>query len=103
MRRIKVRPVLVPLALIGLALALSACAPGGNELRGVADPEGAVSGFWPGLWHGLIAPITFIISLFVDTINAYEVHNNGNWYNFGFVLGLSCSLGGGASGAAKRR
>ena len=44
-------------------------------------------GFWMGLWHGLIAPITFIISLFTDSIEMYAVNNNGGWYNFGFVLG----------------
>jgi len=39
---------------------------------------GSVAGFWLGLWHGLIAPITFVISLFSDNVNFYEVHNNGN-------------------------
>jgi len=31
------------------------------------------------------------------------VHNNGGWYNFGFILGLSIILGGGARGTARRR
>ena len=42
-----------------------------------------------GLWHGIITPVTFVISLFNENVNIYEVHNNGNWYNFGFVFGLS--------------
>lgn len=42
-----------------------------------------------------------MISLFTDTVNLYEVHNNGNWYDFGFILGLSCSLGGSAGGGVK--
>jgi hypothetical protein len=31
------------------------------------------------------------------------VHNNGGWYNFGFLLGVMVLLGGGGSGAARRR
>ena len=46
------------------------------------------------MWHGVIAPITFVISLFSDGVNVYEVHNNGNWYNFGFVLGAVFLIGG---------
>src|SRR5690606_13593465 len=66
-----------------LLLLLSACAAGTNPA--VADDG---SGFWLGLWHGVILPVTFIISLFTETVNIYEADNNGNWYDFGFVLGL---------------
>ncbi len=44
-------------------------------------------------------PITFIISLFSDTVGIYEVHNNGGWYDFGFVIGASVFLGGTGAGA----
>lgn len=44
-------------------------------------------GFWSGLWHGIVAPFSFIGSLFSDTIAMYAVNNNGGWYDFGFVLG----------------
>ncbi len=49
--------------------------------------ESGVAGFWAGLWHGLILPVSFIISLFDSDVGIYEIHNNGNWYNFGFFLG----------------
>ena len=88
--------ILVLLAI--LALALSACAAGVNEAVDVTSPEGYVAGFWLGLWHGVIAPITFIVSLFTDNVNIYEVHNNGNWYDLGFVLGAGILFGGGAGG-----
>jgi hypothetical protein len=52
------------------------------------------AGFWVGLWHGIIAPITFIVSLFVDGVSIYETNNNGRWYEFGFMLGISCFTGG---------
>jgi hypothetical protein len=62
------------------------------------------AGFWLGLWHGLITPVTFVISLFTDHVNIYEVHNNGNWYDFGYVLGLMTAFGGAArSGSAATR
>lgn len=97
------RPWLGLAALVVGAVVLAACAPGVNpvqagELAG-ADP----AGFWSGLWHGIIAPITFVISLFVDDVNLYEVDNNGNWYDFGFVLGAGILFGGGPFGARKRR
>ncbi len=92
---------LIP-ALLLIALLLSACAAGENPNVDVAAPDGDVAGFWMGLWHGLIAPITFIISLFSDTVNVYEVHNNGNWYDFGFVFGLSMSFGGSGAGSKRR-
>jgi hypothetical protein len=44
-------------------------------------------GFWGGLWHGTISPLSFFGSLFSDNIAVYAVNNNGNWYDFGFVLG----------------
>jgi len=51
-------------------------------------------GFWGGLWHGIIAPLSFIGSLFSDDIAMYAVNNNGGWYDFGFVLGAGILFGG---------
>ena len=84
------------------ALVLTACAAGSNTVTDVPAADGDVAGFWLGLWHGIIAPITFVISLFSDTVGVYEVHNNGGWYDFGFLFGASMALGGGA-GAGSRR
>lgn len=52
-------------------------------------------GFWSGLWHGIVAPFSFIGSLFSDDIAVYAYNNNGSWYDFGFLLGV----GGFSSGA----
>ncbi|HEY44020.1 MAG TPA: hypothetical protein G4O11_08575 [Anaerolineae bacterium] len=92
------------LLVIGLTvLSIAGCTAGPNELVNSPDEEGKVAGFWQGLWHGIISPITFIISLFSKTVHIYEVHNSGGWYNFGFLLGASIIFGGGGGGAARRR
>jgi hypothetical protein len=83
----------------GAAVLLAACAAGPNPDSG---PAGA--GFWWGLWHGLILPVTFVVSLFDDDVSIYEVANNGNWYDFGYCIGLSMFFSAGpAAGAARRR
>jgi hypothetical protein len=92
----------VVVGLVALLL-LTACAgaPGPNNVAHVATDH--IAGFWPGLWHGLIMPITFIVSLFNHNVGIYDVHNNGNWYNFGFVLGAAIIFGGGGRGARRRK
>ena len=86
-----------------MVLILSSCAPGPNTVQKTADPEGRIAGFWRGLWHGLISPITFIVSLFSRNVNIYEVHNSGSWYNFGFVIGAGLFLQGGILGSRRAR
>lgn len=50
----------------------------------IPDPYG----FFGGLWHGIISPISFFGSLFFNDIAMYAVNNNGEWYDFGFWLGM---------------
>jgi hypothetical protein len=94
--------VLLALVLLLTILSLTACTAGANTMVDKPDTDGRVAGFWRGLWHGIIAPITFIISLFTDNVNLYEVHNNGNWYDLGFVLGAGILGGGGILGSRRR-
>jgi hypothetical protein len=89
--------------LLLLLLALTGCAAGPNTQEDIPAPNEGVAGFWRGLWQGIIAPITFVISLFSDSVNVYEVHNNGNWYNFGFILGAGVLLGGGGGATGRRK
>ncbi len=84
--------------LLALILLLSACAAGANPQAATPAVDGTIAGFWLGLWHGVIAPVTFVISLLSDTVGVYEVHNNGAWYDLGFVLGLGFIVGGGSTG-----
>ena len=67
-----------------LMLALTGCADK------VSFADAAVLspvGFWYGLWHGLILPISWFISLFSDHWTIYAIYNNGGWYDFGFIMG----------------
>jgi len=82
---------------------LSSCAGGPNDMEKTPNKEGKIAGFWMGLWHGLISPITFIISVFTDNIRFYEIHNSGTWYNFGFVLGAGLFFSGGILGRCKKK
>lgn len=85
------------------ALLLLASCAGPSELAGHPDAAGATAGFWRGLLHGILAPITFLVSLFTDRVSMYEVHNAGAWYDFGFLVGLCAVLGGAARRGAFRQ
>ncbi|MDN3205919.1 hypothetical protein [Algoriphagus sediminis] len=58
-------------------------------------------GFFGGLWHGFIAPFSFILSIFMSDVAMYAVNNNGFVYDLGFVLGAGILFGG--SGKASSR
>ena len=62
-----------------------------------------IYGFWWGLLHGLISFFTFIISLFKDEVAIYAVNNNGGWYDFGFIAGISIFYGGGSKASKKKK
>ncbi len=82
-----------------VALLLAACT--------ASQPAPAVGqgmpGFWLGLWQGVIAPITFVVSLFVDGVRIYAYPNIGRWYDFGFMLGIGGFTGGLFAGSRRRR
>lgn len=96
------RSILLVAVLIA-TLVLAGCAPGPNSAEKTADAEGRTAGFLLGLWQGFISPVTFVISVFTRNVRFYEVHNNGTWYNFGFVLGAGLFLSGGILGRKKKR
>jgi hypothetical protein len=91
--------VVIVLLLLGI---LAGCAPGPNQFKGTASEYRGVAGFWLGLWQGFIAPFVFVASLFKSNLNIYEIHNNGAWYNFGYLFGLACFFGGSGNRARRR-
>jgi len=64
------------------------------------QPGARPAGFLGGFRHGPIAPIAFLVSLFHPGIQIYETHNNGRWYEPGFLLGISAHAGDKSAGHA---
>lgn len=82
------------------AVFLAACAPDANPHVSSSHPA---AGFWLGLWHGCIIFFSFILSLFYDSVGIYQIHNDGTWYNFGYLLGVLIAGGSGGGAAAKKK
>jgi len=97
------RRSIILVTILVAALLMAGCAPGPNSAEKTPNADGKTAGFFFGLWHGFISPVTFIISVFSRHVRFYEVHNNGTWYNFGFVLGAGLFLSGGILGRKKKR
>lgn len=68
---------------------LAGCFPGGGT-NGPEDP----AGFFKGVWHGWIAPLSLVVGLFDRAIRVYEPHNTGWWYDFGFYIAVISGFGG---------
>jgi hypothetical protein len=79
-------------------LLFSSCA---DVLQIDACKTGHIYGFFGGLWHGIIAPVSFVGSLFIDDVAVWAINNNGGWYSFGFLIGVG-SLGFGGSKASRK-
>jgi hypothetical protein len=77
--------------------------PGTNPALETPAENGKVAGFGTGLWHGLVALITLFVSFFNPAVQMYEVHNNGPWYNLGFLLGSVILFGGFGFFGGRRR
>jgi hypothetical protein len=64
-------------------------APGPNSLVNTPGTRGTVAGTLIGIWHGIISPITLIMSFINPNVQMYEVHNDGSQYNLGFLVGVA--------------
>ena len=63
--------------------------PGPNPMVNTADAHGRVAGILLGIWHGIISPVTLVLSFVNQGGQMYEVHNDGSQYNLGFLLGVA--------------
>lgn len=84
----KKKLILLTILLIVITLMLTGCVPGDGTYT-ASKPAGF---FW-GIWHGWIAPISLIIGLFKRNIKIYEVINTGWWYDFGFYIAIISGFG----------
>lgn len=81
-----------------MILLLSACAPGMTD-----HGPNKRAGFLWGIWHGWIAPISLIISLFRPEVSIYEPNNTGFGYDLGFYLAVVGGFGGFAFSRKRKR
>ena len=86
------------LVVVIAAASLSGCIPGDG--RNTNDNK---AGFFWGIWHGWLAPVSLIISIFRDNISIYEVNNSGWLYDFGYYIAVISGFGGVALSRKKRR
>lgn len=68
---------------------ITGCIPG----DGTYDAQKSAGFFW-GIWHGWIAPISLIIGIFKENIRIYEVNNTGWLYDLGFYIAVISGFGG---------
>lgn len=81
--------LLLSLTAVMALMLLSGCLPGDGTYT-AADPAGF---FW-GVWHGWVAPVSLIMGLFDKNIRVYEVMNTGWWYDLGFYMAIIGGFGG---------
>lgn len=85
----KKRFILISALLVFISLTFTGCVPGDGTYTS-ANPAGI---FW-GIWHGWIAPVSLILSIFRHNIRIYEVINTGWAYDFGFYIAVISGFGG---------
>ncbi len=82
------RPVLLVVLLLTV-LSLTGCLPGDG-----ANTAAKQAGFFSGVWHGWVAPVSLIVSIFRPEYSIYEVHNSGLLYGIGFYAAIISGFGG---------
>ena len=76
--------------IIGVAaVVLVGCLPGGAQYTAQRP-----AGFFSGVWHGWVAPLSLIVAFFNPSVRVYELDNTGWWYDFGFYMAIISGFGG---------
>jgi hypothetical protein len=71
------------------AFSIQVFAPGPNPQANTPDAYNRVASILMGIWHGVISPVTLLVSFIDSNIQMYEVHNDGSPYNLGFLVGVA--------------
>ena len=82
------KKVLLLLGLI-LVITLSGCIPGDGH-----NTAQRPAGFFWGIWHGWVAPVSLIIGIFDGRIRIYETANVGWIYDLGYYIAVISGFGG---------
>jgi hypothetical protein len=83
--------ILTPVAVSILLLATGCASP--EAIEPCLNP-GNADGFLMGIVQGFIAPVTFVVSFFINDVAMYAVNNSGWLYDFGFLIGIGGFSGG---------
>jgi len=86
---LKKRALLFGIVIACLMFILTGCLPGDGT-----SSSDKPAGFFRGIWHGWVAPISLIGGLFNKNIRVYEVYNTGWWYDFGYYIAVISGFGG---------
>jgi hypothetical protein len=92
---------ILTLTLFTMILLTAGCAS--PEAIGPCVDINQADGILMGILHGFIAPITFIVSFFVDDVSMYAVNNSGWLYDLGFLIGIGGFSGGILKGNRRRK
>lgn len=84
-KRLSILAIILTLVL----MTMTGCIPGDGTYT-VAHKAGF---FW-GIWHGWMAPLSLIIGFFNRNIRIYEVFNTGWLYDLGFYAAIISGFGG---------
>ena len=82
------RIFLLGIMVVFIVLTLTGCMPGDGTYT-----SSKPAGFFWGVWHGWIAPISIIRGLFKENIRVYEVVNTGWWYDLGYYMAVVSGFG----------
>jgi hypothetical protein len=81
--------VIILCATVVFVLMTTSCLPGHMRFEQVRP-----AGFFMGIWHGWLAPVSLIVSLCNPAVRIYETINTGWWYDFGFYIAIISGFGG---------
>lgn len=82
------RKILLLFIVILLFLSMTGCMPGDRRYT-----QEKPAGFFWGIWHGWIAPVSLIVGFFNRSVRIYEVNNTGWFYDLGFYISIIGGFG----------
>jgi len=83
------KKILLLILIVLLVTLLTGCLP---DIA--MEQQESQAGFFLGIWHGWIAPISLFASIFNKDITIFESNNTGFWYGFGFYIAIIGGFGG---------
>lgn len=86
--RMKQLTIIAVVAVLTLSM-IAGCTPNEN-----GRPGRGPAGFFTGVWHGWIAPISLVWGFFNRSVRIYDKHNTGWWYDFGYYIAVISGFGG---------